>query len=58
VQWFSFFPSNRKMAYVKLDNVHEAVLALIRLHNYKVGNKYMRISFSQKDPNQVTGDSQ
>jgi len=53
-----FFPSNRKMAYVKLDNIHEAVLALIRLHNYKVGNKYMRISFSQKDPNQVAGDSQ
>jgi len=53
-----FFPSNRKMAYVKLDSIHEAVLALIRLHNYKFGNKYMRISFSHKDPNQVTQDSQ
>jgi len=50
-----FFPSNRKMGYVKLDNAHEGVLALMRLHNSKLGDKYMRISFSHKDPNQVTG---
>jgi len=48
-----FFPSNRKMAYVKMDSIHDAVLALIRLHNFKLGDKYMRVSFSHKDPNQV-----
>jgi len=47
------FFSNRKMAYVKLDSVHDAVLALIRLHNYKLSERYMRVSFSPKDPNQV-----
>jgi len=41
------------MAYVKLDSLHDAVLALIRLHNYKLGDKYMRVSFSHKDPNQL-----
>jgi len=51
-----FFPQNRKMAYVKLDSVHEAVLALIRNHNIKLGDKYMRVSFSAKDPNTIGGD--
>jgi len=49
-----FFPTNRKMAYVKLDSVHEAVLALIRTHNLKFGDRYMRVSFSLKDPNQMS----
>jgi len=53
-----FFPTNRKMAYVKLDNVHEGVLALMRTHNAKVGDKYMRVSFSLKDPSQMQNDSQ
>jgi len=53
-----FFPMNRKMAFVKLDSVHEAVLALIRTHNLKFGDKYMRVSFSLKDPNQFQTDSQ
>jgi hnRNP-L/PTB/hephaestus splicing factor len=53
-----FFPSNRKMAYVKLDNVHEGVLALIRTHNTKLGDKYMRVSFSHKEPGSVTGQDE
>jgi len=49
-----FFPSNRKMAYVKMASIHDAVLALIRLHNFKLGDKYMRISFTRKD---LTGET-
>lgn len=33
-----FFSTNRTMAFVKMANVHDAVLALIRLHNFKLGN--------------------
>jgi len=50
-----FFRNDRKMAYVKMDGLHEAVLALMRLHNYKLGERYMRVSFSQKDPSAITG---
>jgi len=49
-----FFSTNRKMAYVKMEGIHEAVLALIRLHNYKLGERYLRVSFSHKEPSQVT----
>jgi len=49
-----FFSNNRKMAYIKMESIHEAVLALMRLHNVKLGDKYMRISFSHKDPAAVT----
>jgi hnRNP-L/PTB/hephaestus splicing factor len=48
------FFSNRKMAYVKMDTVHDAVLALMRLHNHKLHDRYMRVSFSPKDPSQVS----
>jgi len=46
------------MAYVKLDNQHEAVLALIRTHNTKLGDKYMRVSFSHKDPSSIGGQEE
>jgi len=48
-----FFQNNRKMAYVKMENIHDAVLALMRLHNAKLGEKFMRVSFSAKDPSTV-----
>jgi len=48
-----FFAQNRKMAYVKMDSKHDAVLALIRLHNHKLIDRYIRISFSPKDPTSV-----
>jgi len=50
-----FFRNDRKMAYVKMDSMHDAILALMRLHNYKLGDRYMRVSFSQKEPSAVTG---
>jgi len=49
-----FFSTNRKMAYVKMASVHDAVLALIRLHNHKLGERYLRVSFSHKEPSQVS----
>jgi len=45
-----FFKNDRKMAHVKMDSVQDAAHALMKLHNYKLGDKYMRISFSSKDP--------
>lgn len=49
-----FFSTNRTMAFVKMDSLHDAVLALIRLHNFKLEDKYLRVSFSHKEPSQVT----
>jgi len=48
-----FFLNSKNMAYVKMASVHDAVLALIRLHNFRFGDKYIRVSFSGKDPNQM-----
>lgn len=48
-----FFALNRRMAYVKMASIAEAVLALIRNHNTKIGSSYMRVSFSPRDPSQV-----
>jgi len=48
-----FFAQNRKMAYVKMESTHDAVLALMRLHNHKLGERYLRISFSPKEPNAI-----
>lgn len=49
-----FFKNDRKMAYIKMDSIQDAAHALIKLHNYKLGDKYMRISFSSKDPSKVS----
>jgi len=48
-----FFKNDRKMAYVRMETPHDAVLALIKLHNYKLTDRYMRVSFSTKQPTQV-----
>jgi RNA recognition motif-containing protein len=48
-----FFKKDRKMAYVKMDSIQDAVQALMKLHNYKLGDKYMRVSFSARDPSLV-----
>lgn len=45
-----FFATNRTMAYVKLESIHAAVLALIKTHNYKLKDRYIRVSFSGRDP--------
>jgi hypothetical protein len=49
-----FFSTNRTMAFVRMASLHDAVRGLIRLHNYKLEDKYVRVSFSQKDPSAVT----
>lgn len=37
-----------KMAYVKFGSIAEAIKALIQYHNQKIGDRYMRVTFSQK----------
>lgn len=44
-----FFKKDRKMAYVKLGSVDEAVVALMKLHNTKVGGQFLRLSFTGKN---------
>lgn len=48
VQAFKFFPKDRKMALVQLSNVDEAVIALVKLHNYQLSEtSHLRVSFSK-----------
>lgn len=42
-----------RQAFVKLDSVNSAIESLLRTHNYQLHGKYLRVSFSSKDPNQV-----
>eukprot|EP00808_Paulinella_micropora_P023955 g8311.t1 len=49
-----FFANNRTMALVCMPSLPTAVLALIRLHNFKYKDKYIHVSFSNKLPEQVT----
>lgn len=49
-----FFKSKGSMAYVAMNSVDEAVMALINLHNYQLNTYPLRVSFSHKDPNSVT----
>jgi hnRNP-L/PTB/hephaestus splicing factor len=46
-----FFTTTRKMAYVRMDSVADAVRGLIQCHNHKLGSWNIRVSFSHKDPN-------
>jgi len=43
-----FFKNNRQMAYVKMDSLQDALEALMNLHNYKLADRYIRVSFSPK----------
>ena len=48
VQAFKFFPKDRKMALVQLASVDEAVIALVKLHNYQLSEtSHLRVSFSK-----------
>ena len=48
VQGFRFFQKDRKMALVKVGSVEDAILALIKLHNYPLSdNWHLRVSFSK-----------
>jgi len=48
-----FFATNRKMAYAKMDSISDAIMALIRLHNHRVSERFIRVSFSNKDPTSI-----
>ncbi|XP_076440029.1 polypyrimidine tract-binding protein 1-like isoform X2 [Babylonia areolata] len=48
VKGFKFFQKDRKMALIQMDNVDEAVHALIGMHNTQLGeNSHLRVSFSK-----------
>jgi polypyrimidine tract-binding protein 1 len=45
---FKFFPKDRKMALIQMNSVEEAVIALIKMHNYQLSDSsHLRVSFSK-----------
>eukprot|EP00457_Paulinella_chromatophora_P006898 gb/GEZN01006918.1/.p1 GENE.gb/GEZN01006918.1/~~gb/GEZN01006918.1/.p1 ORF type:complete len:509 (-),score=86.41 gb/GEZN01006918.1/:50-1576(-) len=48
-----FFKNDRKMAYVRLKDAQTGALMLIRMHNFKYKEKYVRVSFTGKEPSTV-----
>ena len=45
---FKFFPKDRKMALVQLATVDDAIIALVKLHNYQLSEtSHLRVSFSK-----------
>ncbi|GFT50356.1 polypyrimidine tract-binding protein 1 [Nephila pilipes] len=45
---FKFFPKDRKMALIQMSSVDEAVIALIKMHNYQLSDSsHLRVSFSK-----------
>jgi hnRNP-L/PTB/hephaestus splicing factor len=50
VQAVEFFKQTRKMAYVCMASVGDAVAALIAMHNCNFGGYPIRVSFSHKEP--------
>ncbi|XP_017780647.1 PREDICTED: polypyrimidine tract-binding protein 1 isoform X2 [Nicrophorus vespilloides] len=48
VKAFKFFPKDRKMALIQLPSMDEAVVALIKMHNYQLSeSNHLRVSFSK-----------
>lgn len=37
------------MAYIKFPTVTDAMFVLMRMHNHKMGSRWLRVSFSSKD---------
>lgn len=48
-----FFRNNRKMAYVAMASLQDAVVALVGLHSSPFGGYPLRVSFSHKDPSSL-----
>jgi len=52
-----FFKSSRRMAYIDMADVESGVIALVHLHNYKLGDDNysypIRVSFSNRDPSSL-----
>eukprot|EP00727_Mastigamoeba_balamuthi_P010135 m51a1_g5744 hypothetical protein (532) ;mRNA; r:1166823-1168876 len=42
-----FFPKDRRMALVEMPSVETAILALVALHDYRIGSTPLRVSFSR-----------
>lgn len=48
VKEFKFFPKDRKMALIQLASQEEAMIALIKMHNYQLSDSsHLRVSFSK-----------
>jgi polypyrimidine tract-binding protein 1 len=48
----------KQMAIITLASIQAAVMALIRLHNYHLRNKYLRVTFAQKSDQHKQGQQQ
>jgi len=47
---FRFFPKDRRMALIQLDNVEDAIVCLIRVHNHKLSeSSHLRVSFAKNE---------
>ncbi|KAG8185080.1 hypothetical protein JTE90_029695 [Oedothorax gibbosus] len=45
---FKFFPKDRKMALIQMGSIEEAIIALIKMHNYQLSDSsHLRVSFSK-----------
>ncbi|KAI1289246.1 Polypyrimidine tract-binding protein 2 [Halotydeus destructor] len=45
---FKFFPKDKRMALLQLPSIEDAVLALIKMHNYQLAESaHLRVSFSK-----------
>lgn len=53
-----FFASNRTMAFVKMETLQDAVVALIKTHNYQLKDRYIRVAFSARDPDSVNNSDE
>ncbi|XP_065338900.1 polypyrimidine tract-binding protein 2 isoform X7 [Cloeon dipterum] len=48
VKAFKFFPKDRKMALIQMQSIEDAVMALIKMHNYQLSeSNHLRVSFSK-----------
>jgi len=49
-----FFKTNRTMAYVAMAGLDEAITGLINVHNYKLHDYPLRVSFSHKEASTIS----
>jgi len=47
VENFKFLPGTTKMAVITMGSTEDAIHALIDLHNHKLNNQYLRVSFAR-----------
>jgi len=50
----SFFPNNRTQCWIGMPSVRDAVFALMKLHNFKLFEKYLRVSFTKRNISELT----